>query len=56
MSYNDDRYFKEKGGDYASGDEAERAYRDGNLEKLSNGHYYDRQTGEEYYSDGEKVK
>ena len=54
MSYNDDRYYKEKGGDYYSDKEANRAFENGHLERLSNGNYYDRETGEEYWSDGTK--
>ena len=54
MSYNDDRYRKDRGGDYYSQSEAERAYENGDLERFSNGSYYDRQTGEEYWFDGTK--
>ncbi len=54
MSYNDDHYKKQQGGDYDSQSEAERAYENGHLEKLSNGGYWDKETGEEYWSDGTK--
>ena len=53
-SFNDGKYLKDEDGDYRSQSEAERAYENGHLEKLSNGNYYDRQTGEEYWSDGTK--
>ena len=49
MSYNDDHYRKETNGDYRSVAEAERAYKNGHLDKLSNGNFYDRQTREEYW-------
>lgn len=54
MPYNDDHYIKEKGGDYKNQEEIERAYANKHLEKLSNGSYYDKQTGEEYWPDGTK--
>ena len=52
MSWNDDHYVKDEVGNYESPEELERAYRDGNLERLSSGRYYDRETGEEYWEDG----
>lgn len=54
MPYNDDHYKKEPDGDYQSQKEIERAYGNKHLEKLSNGCYYDPQTGEEYWPDGTK--
>ena len=54
MSYNDDHYRKEQGGDYDSQSEAERACNNGDLVRLSNGCYWDKQTGEEYWPDGTK--
>ena len=54
MSYNDNHYRKEEDGDYYSQAEAEKACENGHLEKLSNGSFYDRETGEEYWPDGTK--
>ena len=53
-SYNDGIYNKEEDGDFATQAEIERAYENGDLEQLSNGNFYDKQTGEEYYPDGTK--
>ncbi len=52
MSWNDRNYLKEVGGDYDSQEEIERAYENGDIDCLSNGRYYDRETGEEYWWDG----
>lgn len=51
MGYNADHYKVDEDG-YATQEEAERAYNNGHLEKLSNGNLYDRQTGEEFWPDG----
>lgn len=51
MPYNEDHYKMNDDG-YETQDEVERAHDNGHLEKLSNGNYYDRQTGEEFWPDG----
>lgn len=52
MSKNDTKYFKEPGGGFDSREELLRAYHNGDLVKQADGTYMDRETGEEYWSDG----
>lgn len=54
MSWNDNHYYKEENGDFRSQAEAEKAADNGDLRRLSNGCYYDTETGEEYWPDGTK--
>lgn len=53
MPYNNDHYKMDENG-YSSKDEAERAVENGHLDKCSDGSYYDRETGESFWSDGTK--
>ena len=52
MSYNSEHYRMNANG-FESQEELERALDNGDLEEIDNG-YWDRQTGEEYWPDGEK--
>ncbi len=54
MSWNDDHYLKEVGGDYDSQEEIERACANGDVKQLSNGNFWDPESREEYFSDGTK--
>ena len=54
MSWNDNHYRKEKNGDFYNQEEIERAHAAGDVEQISGGRYWDKQTGEEYWSDGTK--
>lgn len=53
MPWNQDHYRMDDEG-FASQAEMDRAVNNGDLEELSNGSYWDRQTGDEYWSDGTK--
>lgn len=50
-SYNEDHYRMGKDG-FETKAEYERAIANGDIEQLSNGRGWDRQTGKEYWSDG----
>ena len=54
MPYNQDHYNFDKHGNYISAEEAARAADNGHLTRTSKG-YWDRETGEEFWEDGEKI-
>lgn len=54
MSYNDDHYKFDRNGNFSSKSELNRAASNGDVQKLSGGTFWDKQTGSEYWSDGTK--
>ena len=54
MPYNDDHYNFDNSGNFSSKSELDRAASNGDVEELSGGTFWDRQTGNEYWSDGSK--
>ena len=53
MPFNNDRYRMNDDG-YETEAEANRAADNGHLERLPNGNFWDRETGDEFWSDGKK--
>ena len=55
MSWMDDHYRMDEDGNFETLADYNRAVGNGDLEELSNGHYYDRETNTEYDSRGDKI-
>lgn len=52
--WDDDGYRRNEDGDYYDAEEAQRAADNGYLKTLTNGCFWNPDTGEEFWSDGEK--
>lgn len=55
MSWMDDHYRMDEDGNFETLSDYERAIENDDLTELSNGHYYDRESGAEYDSRGDKI-
>ena len=54
MGWLTDHYNFDDNGNFDSADEARSACENGELVELDNGCYWDKESGDEYWSDGEK--
>lgn len=55
MAWQMDEHYRMKDGNFETASEYERAVKNGDLEQLSNGRYYDKETNTEYDSKGDKI-
>ncbi len=55
MSWMDDHYRMDNEGNFETLEDYNRTVKNGDLEELSNGRYYDRESDTEYDSRGDKI-